>query len=132
MSKRFTGFRTLFRKGPRPGLQMKGRNGGKGMRSFSVSGRVNKPGVKLASSWYYCVQELIDEYCGGMLEWHTPLRLICQVAPSGGILPANMSGLTAGVWPAGKIWLSGWLPCGGDFIQSGQRQSSGFKPDAFF
>ena len=51
-----------------------GRNGRKGLRSFSVSGRVKKPGVHLAPAGI-TVQELIDEYCGGMLDGPHVLRL---------------------------------------------------------
>ena len=47
-----------------------GRHGRKGLRSFSVSGRVQKPGVHLAPAGI-TVRELIDEYCGGMQEGHT-------------------------------------------------------------
>ena len=46
-----------------------GRNGRKGLRSFSVSGRVVKPGVHLAPAGI-TVKELIAEYCGGMLPGH--------------------------------------------------------------
>lgn len=65
-----------------------GRNGRKGLRSFSVSGRVNKPGVHLAPAGI-TVRELIDEYCGGMLEGHTFYGYLPGGA-SGGILPASM------------------------------------------
>ena len=51
-----------------------GRRGRKGLRSFSVSGRVAKPGVHLAPAGI-SVRELIDEYCGGMLPGHDVLRL---------------------------------------------------------
>ena len=44
-----------------------GRSGGKGLRSYSVSGRVKEPGVKLAPAGI-TVRELIDEFCGGMAE----------------------------------------------------------------
>jgi formate dehydrogenase beta subunit len=47
-----------------------GRNGRKGLRSFSVSGRVKDPGVKLAPAGI-TVRQLIDEYCGGMKDGHT-------------------------------------------------------------
>ena len=63
-----------------------GRNGGKGMRSFSVSGRVAQPGVKLAPAGI-TVRELIDEYCGGMAEGHT-FKAYLPGGASGGILPA--------------------------------------------
>ena len=64
-----------------------GRNGRKGLRSFSVSGRVNKPGVHLAPAGI-TLQELIDEYCGGMAEGHRLLAYLPGGA-SGGILPAS-------------------------------------------
>ncbi len=66
----------------------KGRNGRKGPRSFSVSGRVNKPGVHLAPAGI-TVTELIDEFCGGMQEGHTFYGYFPGGA-SGGILPASM------------------------------------------
>ena len=65
-----------------------GRNGRKGLRSFSVSGRVAKPGVHLAPAGI-TVRELIDEYCGGMQEGHTFYGYLPGGA-SGGILPASM------------------------------------------
>jgi formate dehydrogenase beta subunit len=66
-----------------------GRNGRKGLRSFSVSGRVNSPGVKLAPAGI-TIQELIDEYCGGMQAGHTFYAYLPGGA-SGGILPATMN-----------------------------------------
>jgi formate dehydrogenase len=66
-----------------------GRNGRKGMRSFSVSGRVKVPGVKMAPAGI-TVRELIDEYCGGMLEGHTFYAYLPGGA-SGGILPAALA-----------------------------------------
>jgi formate dehydrogenase beta subunit len=65
-----------------------GRNGRKGLRSFSVSGRVKNPGVKLAPAGI-TVQELIAEYCDGMLDGHTFYGYLPGGA-SGGILPATM------------------------------------------
>ena len=65
-----------------------GRNGRQGLRSFSVSGRVNDPGVKLAPAGI-TVRELIDEYCGGMLDGHTFGGYLPGGA-SGGILPASL------------------------------------------
>jgi formate dehydrogenase len=65
-----------------------GRNGRKGLRSFSVSGRVVKPGVHLAPAGI-TVRELIDEYCGGMLGGHTLYGYLPGGA-SGGILPASL------------------------------------------
>ena len=66
-----------------------GKNGRKGLRSFSVSGRVKRPGVKLAPAGI-TIQELIDEHCGGMLEGHTFYAYLPGGA-SGGILPAAMN-----------------------------------------
>lgn len=68
-----------------------GRNGRKGLRSFSVSGRVTQPGVKLAPAGI-TVQELIDEYCGGMLAGHQ-LYAYLPGGASGGILPASMNNI---------------------------------------
>jgi NADH:ubiquinone oxidoreductase subunit F (NADH-binding)/NADH:ubiquinone oxidoreductase subunit E len=65
-----------------------GRNGRKGLRSFSVSGRVKNPGVKLAPAGI-TVRQLIDEYCGGMKEGHAFYGYLPGGA-SGGILPASM------------------------------------------
>ena len=65
-----------------------GRHGRKGLRSFSVSGRVQKPGVHLAPAGI-TVRELIDEYCGGMLPGHQFYGYLPGGA-SGGILPASM------------------------------------------
>ena len=65
-----------------------GRNGRKGLRSFSVSGRVKKPGVHLAPAGI-TVKELIAEYCGGMLDGHEFYAYLPGGA-SGGILPASM------------------------------------------
>ncbi len=65
-----------------------GRNGRKGLRSFSVSGRVVKPGVHLAPAGI-TVRELIDEFCGGMLPGHE-LYAYLPGGASGGILPASL------------------------------------------
>ena len=66
-----------------------GRNDRKGLRSFSVSGRVQYPGVKLAPAGI-SLQELIDEYCGGMLDGHR-LYAYLPGGASGGIFPASLS-----------------------------------------
>ena len=66
-----------------------GRHGRKGLRSFSVSGRVANPGVHLAPAGI-TVRELIDEYCGGMLPGHEFYGYLPGGA-SGGILPASLS-----------------------------------------
>jgi formate dehydrogenase beta subunit len=65
-----------------------GRNGRKGLRSFSVSGRVKDPGVKLAPAGI-TIRQLIDEYCGGMQDGHAFYGYLPGGA-SGGILPASM------------------------------------------
>ena len=66
-----------------------GANGRKGLRSFSVSGRVKNPGVKLAPAGI-TIQQLIDEYCGGMQDGHRFYGYLPGGA-SGGILPASMN-----------------------------------------
>jgi formate dehydrogenase len=68
-----------------------GRRGRKGLRSFSVSGRVKLPGVRLAPAGI-SVQELIDEHCGGMQDGHT-LYAYLPGGASGGILPASLKHL---------------------------------------
>jgi formate dehydrogenase len=65
-----------------------GRNGRKGLRSFSVSGRVAKPGVHLAPAGI-TVRELIGEFCGGMLPGHE-FHAYLPGGASGGILPASL------------------------------------------
>ncbi|MDH4288146.1 MAG: NAD(P)H-dependent oxidoreductase subunit E [Aquincola sp.] len=65
-----------------------GRHGRSGLRSFSVSGRVKNPGVKLAPAGI-TIRELIDEYCGGMQDGHR-LYAYLPGGASGGILPATM------------------------------------------
>jgi formate dehydrogenase len=66
-----------------------GRNGRSGRRSFSVSGRVKRPGVKFAPAGI-TAQELIDEYCGGMADGHV-FKAYLPGGASGGILPADMA-----------------------------------------
>jgi formate dehydrogenase len=68
-----------------------GRNGRHGLRSYSVSGRVKNPGVKLAPAGL-TVRELIDEFCGGMADGHT-FRGYLPGGASGGILPASMDNI---------------------------------------
>ena len=68
-----------------------GRNGRRGLRSYSVSGRVKEPGVKLAPAGL-TVRELIDEFCGGMAEGHT-FHAYLPGGASGGILPASMDNI---------------------------------------
>ena len=56
---------------------------------LGVSGRVKEPGVKLAPAGI-TLRELIDEYCGGMLDGHE-LYAYLPGGASGGILPARMA-----------------------------------------
>ena len=79
--------REILEKGPE-WFAGHGRNGRKGLRSFSVSGRVKKPGMHLAPAGI-TVKELIAEYCGGMLPGHEFYAYLPGGA-SGGILPAGM------------------------------------------
>ena len=65
-----------------------GRHGRKGLRSFSVSGRVREPGMKLTPAGI-TVKELIEEYCGGMAEGHR-FKAYLPGGASGGILPASL------------------------------------------
>jgi NADH:ubiquinone oxidoreductase subunit F (NADH-binding)/NADH:ubiquinone oxidoreductase subunit E len=80
--------REIIEKGP-DWFAGHGRNGRKGLRSFSVSGRVRKPGVYLAPAGITLL-ELINEFCGGMLDGHTLYGYLPGGA-SGGILPASMA-----------------------------------------
>ncbi len=68
-----------------------GRHERKGLRSFSVSGRVKDPGVKLAPAGI-TVRELIEEFCGGMADGHA-FKAYLPGGASGGILPASMADL---------------------------------------
>jgi len=68
-----------------------GRRGRQGPRSFSVSGRVKSPGMKLAPAGI-TMRELIDEFCGGMADGHT-FKGYLPGGASGGILPAAMADL---------------------------------------
>jgi formate dehydrogenase len=68
-----------------------GRRGRNGLRSFSISGRVNNPGVHLAPAGI-SMRELIDEYCGGMLPGHRFYGYFPGGA-SGGMLPASLGDL---------------------------------------
>ena len=82
--------REIIEKGP-DWFASHGRNGGKGIRSYSVSGRVKEPGVKVAPAGV-TVRELIDEFSGGMLPGHE-FKAYLPGGASGGILPASMDNL---------------------------------------
>jgi NADH:ubiquinone oxidoreductase subunit F (NADH-binding)/NADH:ubiquinone oxidoreductase subunit E len=79
--------RDVVERGPE-WFDSQGTNGRKGLRSFSVSGRVNKPGVHLAPAGI-TIRELIDQYCGGMQDGHRFYGYFPGGA-SGGILPASL------------------------------------------
>jgi formate dehydrogenase len=80
--------RDILQKGPQWFAGF-GRHGRKGLRSFSVSGRVRSPGVKLAPAGI-TLRELVDEFCGGMAEGHT-LYAYLPGGASGGIFPASLA-----------------------------------------
>jgi formate dehydrogenase len=80
--------RDLIERGPESATSQ-GRHERKGFRSFSVSGRVKNPGVKLAPAGI-TARELIDEFCGGMTEGHE-FKAYLPGGASGGILPASMA-----------------------------------------
>jgi formate dehydrogenase len=79
--------RDIVQKGPE-WFAKQGREGHPGPRSWSVSGRVKKPGVVLAPAGV-TVRELIDDYCGGMLDGHE-FKAYLPGGASGGILPAAL------------------------------------------
>ena len=76
----------------RTGSTSQGRNGRKGLRSYSVSGRVKDPGVKLAPAGI-TVRELIDEYCGGMADGPSASRPTCRAAPRAASCRPSMADL---------------------------------------
>ncbi len=80
--------RDIIERGP-DWFRTQGRHGRQGLRSFSVSGRVKKPGVHLAPAGI-TLRELVDEYGGGMEDGHT-LKGYLPGGASGGILPASMA-----------------------------------------
>src|SRR5882672_5071366 len=82
--------RDIVEKGP-DWWKSHGRNDRVGLRSYSVSGRVKNPGVKLAPAGV-TVRELIDEFCGGMADGHT-FHAYLPGGASGGILPASMDNI---------------------------------------
>jgi formate dehydrogenase len=82
--------RELVERGPE-WFASQGRHGRKGLRRFSVSGRVREPGVKLAPAGI-TLRELVDEYCGGLPEGHE-LYAFLPGGASGGIFPASLADL---------------------------------------
>ena len=105
-----------------------GRNDRHGLRSYSVSGRVKNPGMKLAPAGV-TVRELIDEFCGGMADGHT----FHAYLPGGasGRHPAGVDGRhPARFRHAGKIWLLHRFGRGRHPVRAGQREGRGAEPDA--
>ena len=82
--------RDIIEKGPK-WFADKGVLGYKGFHSFSVSGRVKKPGVKVAPAGI-TIQKLIDDYCGGMIDGHL-FKGYLPGGASGGILPAEKNNI---------------------------------------
>ena len=82
--------RDIIEKGPK-WFADKGVLGNKGFHSFSVSGRVKKPGVKVAPAGI-TIQKLIDDYCGGMIDGHL-FKGYLPGGASGGILPAEKNNI---------------------------------------
>ncbi len=80
--------REIFEKGA-DWFKSYGRNGRNGLRSYSVSGHVKAPGVKLAPAGI-TIDQLINEFCGGMTDGHK-FKAYLPGGASGGILPASMS-----------------------------------------
>jgi formate dehydrogenase len=80
--------RDLLEQGPEH-YARQGMNGRKGLRSYSVSGRVARPGVHRAPAGI-TLRQLIDDYCGGMLPGHE-LYGYFPGGASGGILPASLA-----------------------------------------
>ena len=80
--------RDIVERGPEA-FAAHGRHGRKGLRAFSVSGRVREPGVKLAPAGI-TLRELVDEYCGGLPEGHE-LYAYLPGGASGGIFPASLA-----------------------------------------
>ncbi|QIA22554.1 NAD(P)H-dependent oxidoreductase subunit E [Mesorhizobium sp. AA22] len=79
--------RDIVEKGPE-WFAAQGKPGHQGIRSWSVSGHVKEPGVKLAPAGV-TVRELIEDYCGGMADGHE-FKAYLPGGASGGILPASM------------------------------------------
>jgi formate dehydrogenase len=82
--------RELVERGP-AWFAAQGRHGRQGLRAFSLSGRVKKPGVHLAPAGI-TLRELVDEYGGGMAEGHE-LYAYLPGGAAGGILPAALADL---------------------------------------
>ena len=80
--------RDILEQGP-DWFASQGRKGHRGLRSFSVSGRVKEPGVKVAPAGT-TARELVEEYCGGMEDGHA-FKGYLPGGASGGILPESLA-----------------------------------------
>src|SRR5258708_22157993 len=109
--------RDIVEKGP-AWFTGEGRNGRQGLRTFSVSGRVKQPGVKLAPAGI-TARQLIDEFCGGMADGHS-FKGYLPGGASGGILPASKADIPLDF---------GTLESEGCFIGSAARLRPGDKED---
>ena len=107
-----------------------GRNGRKGLRTFSVSGRVRDPGVKLAPAGI-TARELIDEFCGGMAEGHA-FKGYLPGGASGGILPASMADIPLDFGTLEPRWLLYRLGRGCRAVRPGRHEGGGAEPVAVF
>ncbi len=106
-----------------------GRNGRKGLRSYSVSGRVKEPGVKLAPAGI-CLRELVDEFCGGMQDGHE-LYAYLPGGASGGILPASLANVPLDFDTLQPLWLLHRLGGGDRAVdRHGPRPRRGAEHDA--
>ncbi len=107
-----------------------GRNGRKGLRTFSVSGRVKDPGVKLAPAGI-TARQLIDEFCGGMAAGHA-FKGYLPGGASGGILPAAMADIPLDfgtLEPHGCFTGSGAVVV---LVRQGRHEGGGAEPVALF
>ena len=105
-----------------------GRNGRKGRRTFSVSGRVKNPGVKLAPAGI-TARELIDEYCGGMADGHV-FKGYLPGGASGGILPASKADIPLDFGTLEARGLLYRLGRGCRAVRQGRHEGGGAQPAA--
>ena len=121
--------RDIVEKGP-DWFTGQGRNGRKGLRTFSVSGRVRDPGVKLAPAGI-TARQLIDEFCGGMAEGHA-FKGYLPGGASGGILPAAMADIPLDFGTLEPEGLLHRLGRGGGPVRQGRHEGGGAQPAAVF
>ena len=107
-------------------MTSQGRRERKGFRSFSVSGRVKKPGVVLAPAGV-TARELIDEYCGGMIDGET-FKAYLPGGASGGILPASMADEPLDFGTLEKYGCFVGSARGCDPVRQGRHEGRGAQP----